>query len=141
MWKWWAPVAAATILLGCYDSQSMVQRVRDDSVQTQLVEIDLGKFYVTLPRDAQTGSPCELSVHFFGSVPPYRANQVRGQLASGDYRLRHETLVALRITTHEELAETSLTTLKERLRKVANAILEEAPVEAIGFYEFRLVPR
>jgi hypothetical protein len=141
MMKYWLSIATAVSIVGCYDSQGMIQRVRDDLVQTQLVEVDLGKFFVTLPRDKQTGALGELSLHYFGNVPPYRAEQVQRRAAASEYRLRHETLFALRNTTHEELAEANLATLKQRLRTVANSVLEEAPVESIGIYEIRQVPR
>ena len=77
--SWPAEIVGSLVLAalaGCYDPEEMVQRAQDDAVQTQFLEIDLGEYLVTLPRDKQTGALMELSLHYFGNVPRYRAAQM-----------------------------------------------------------------
>jgi flagellar basal body-associated protein FliL len=74
-------------------------------------------------------------------VPRYRVPDVEKRLKVEEYRLRHETLGAVRSATRDELAEPSLTQLRERIEKVVNEILEDAPVKSIGFYEMSLRQR
>jgi hypothetical protein len=133
------PLALAALLLGsisgCYDGDALVTQTRSAAISTRLAEVDLGAYHTSLPRDPKTGSVTELSIHIFGNVPHYRVAAIERQLRIDEYRLRHETIAAVRATTNEELADPGLKSLRERIERIVNGILEEAPVETIGFYE------
>jgi hypothetical protein len=128
----------AALCAGCYDGEALVQHARSVALNTRLAEVDLGTYHTTLPRDAQTGLFTELAIHIFGTVPRYRVPDIEKQLKTEEYRLRHETLATLRRTTSEDLAEPNLSQLRVRLEKVVNNLLDEKPVQSIGFYSVRL---
>lgn len=123
---------------GCYDSAAMIEATRDSVLKSRDVEVDLGTFQTTMPRDAETNAFTDLSVHLYGAVPRYRASDVRKQLKADAFRVRHSTLTALRDTTREELAEPDLTRFRARIEKVVNEVLADAPIKHIGFYDVRL---
>lgn len=120
---------------GCYDGDALVTQAHSAALSTRLAEVDLGSFHTSLPRDPKSGSVTELSLHIFGNVPHYRVAAIERQLRIDEYRLRHETIAAVRATSSDELADPSLKSLRERIERIVNGILEEAPVETIGFYE------
>jgi hypothetical protein len=120
---------------GCYDGQELVIQARSTALSTSLAEIDLGSFHTSLPRDPKSGLITELGLRIFGNVPHYRVAAIDRQIAIEEYRLRHEIIAAVRATSNEELAEPSLKSLRARIELIVNGILEESPVEAIGFYE------
>jgi hypothetical protein len=126
---------------GCYDGEVLVQQARSSAVKTRLAEIDFGTFRTTLPRDRKNNSFTELELHIFGTVPRYRVPEIKQQLKVEEYRLRHETLAAVRTATRDELAEPSLAQLRQRIEQVVNAVLSDAPVKAIGFYQVTLRER
>lgn len=131
------PLALA-LLCGCYDGSALVKQAQSTALNTRLAEVDLGKFQTTLPRDPDTNKSTELDLHIFGTVPRYRLAAVTKQLKSDEYRVRHETLAAVRKSTREELAEPTLAQLRARIEQVVNAILADAPVKEIGFYQLTL---
>jgi hypothetical protein len=110
-------------------------------VKTRLAEVDFGTFQTTLPRAGDPHALTELKVHVFGTVPRYRVPEVKKQLKIEEYRLRAQTLTAVRQATRQELAEPSLVQLRARIERVVNEILAEAPVKSIGFYEVTLRQR
>ena len=136
----WIAILAVTLALcaGCYDGSSMVKDAQSVALKTRLAEVDLGKFQTTLPRDPLTNHFTSLDIHIFGTVPRYRLAAVTKQLKADEYRLRHETLVAVRKSTREELAEPSFAQLRARIEKVVNSVLEDAPVNEVGFYQLTL---
>jgi hypothetical protein len=126
---------------GCYDGEALVQAARSTAVTTRHAEVDLGMLQTTLPRDPATGAFTELKLHVFATVPRYRESDVKKQLKAEEYRVRAETLGAVRGASRDELAEPNLTKLRARIEKVMNEILAEAPVKSIGFYEVSLRQR
>jgi hypothetical protein len=126
------------LLTGCYDGEALINKARSAAQRTRLAEIDLGTFRTTMPTDAETSSLTELVLHLFGTVPRYRVPMIERQLMAEDYRIRHEMISAVRQASVEELAEPNLTQLRERIEKVVNGILEESPVDAIGFYSMQV---
>jgi hypothetical protein len=131
-------LAGLVLCAGCYDGKVLIEEVQSQALRTRLVEVDLGSFRTTMPREPQTSESAELSLHIFGTVPRYRVPEIEKQLESDGYRLRHETLAAVRHATPEELAEPSLNRLRGRIEEVVNQNLKESPVKAIGFYEVRM---
>jgi hypothetical protein len=123
---------------GCYDGKALIEDARSQALRTRLVEVDLGSYCTAMPREPQTSETAELSLHIFGTVPRYRVPEIEKQLEADGYRLRHETLAAVRHATPVELAEPSFDRLRARIEEVVNQNLKEAPVKSIGFYEVRL---
>lgn len=121
---------------GCYDGEALVKEARSRALRGRLAEVDLGQFHTMLPRDPDEVSLTELRLHMFGTAPRYRTKAIEEQLEKEGYRVRHETLAAIRQSTPAELAEPNLTSLRKRLESVMNGIFEESPVKSIGFYDF-----
>jgi hypothetical protein len=137
--RWIAILAVALALCtGCYDGGEMVKQAQSIALKTRLAEVDLGKFQTTLPRDPVTNHFTALDIHIFGTVPRYRLAAVTKQLKSDEYRIRHETLAAVRKSSREELAEPDFAQLRARIEKVINDVLEDAPVKEVGFYQLTM---
>src|SRR6478609_12115802 len=104
--RWIAILAVALALCaGCYDGSEMVKQAQSVALKTRLAEIDLGKYQTTLPRDPATNRFTAVDIHIFGTVPRYQLAAVNKQLKADEYRMRHETLAAVRRSSREELAE------------------------------------
>ena len=101
------PVALC-LVGGCYDGEALVKQAQSTALNTSLAEVDLGTYRTTLPRDPNTGRYIELELHIFGTVPRSRLSEVKKQLKADEYRVRHETLTAVRSSTREELADPKL---------------------------------
>jgi hypothetical protein len=137
--RWIAILAVAlSLCAGCYDGGEMVKQAQSVALKTRLAEVDLGKFQTTLPRDPVTNRFTAVDIHIFGTVPRYRLAAVTKQLKVDEYRVRHETLVAVRKSTREELAEPTFAQLRERIEKVVNGVLEDAPLKEVGFYQLTM---
>jgi hypothetical protein len=137
--RWIAILGSAIALCaGCYDGNKMIEQAQSVALKSRLAEIDLGKFQTTLPRDPVTNRFTSVDIHIFGTVPRYRLGEVTKQLKSDEYRVRHETLAAIRKSTREELAEPTFAQLRARIEKVVNGVLEEAPVKEVGFYQLTM---
>jgi hypothetical protein len=130
--------AALSLSGGCYDGDALMHQAQTAALKSRLAEVDFGSFTTTLPRDEKTNLFTDLDLHIFGTVPRYRLSAVKRQLKVAEYRLRHETLAAVRQSSREELAEPSLTHLRERIERVVNGILADSPVKEIGFYQVTL---
>ncbi|MEX2307641.1 MAG: hypothetical protein WD738_08620 [Pirellulales bacterium] len=126
---------ALGLCIGCYDGELLVHEARSTALNTRLAEVDLGRYLTTMPRDQKNSSFTELELHVFCTVPRSRVAAVKSRLDAEEYRLRHDTLAAIRGATSEELAEPSLTQLRSRIEGVVNAILTDTPVKSIGFYQ------
>jgi hypothetical protein len=133
-----ALLAAAFVTGGCYDGKAIIERVRSAALRNRLEEVDLGTFRLTMPRDPTTNAFAEVDLHVFGTAPRYRVQSIEKQLKTDGYRLRHETLLAVRDATLDELAEPDLTKLRNRIEQVVNHILDDAPVKSVGFYSVRI---
>jgi hypothetical protein len=124
---------------GCYDAHALVEQVRTDALRNRLHEVDLGTFHTTMPRDSKTNLLVQMELHLFGTAPQYRIRAIEERLASDGYRLRYETLAAIRETSGDELAEPELSHLRSRLTQVVNNVLADTPVKSIGIEEFKIV--
>jgi hypothetical protein len=137
-----ATVALATTALvcaGCYDAHALVDQVRTDALRNRLHEVDLGTYRTTMPRDPKTTLLMEVEVHLFSTVPQYKIHAIEEGLETDGYRLRYETLAAIRQTSGDELAEPDLTQLRGRLMQVVNKILADAPLKSIGIQDLKIV--
>ena len=119
----------------------MIEEARNAALNTRLAEIDLGTYHTILPHDQHTSAVVELEFRIFGTVGRYSVPAVESQLAADGFRVRHETLAAVRKATREELADPDFAQLRARIETVVNSILTDAPVKSIGFYEIRFVNR
>ena len=126
---------------GCYDAKALVDQVRTDALRSQTQEIDLGLYRTTMPRDPITNTLTEIELRLFGTVPRYKIPTIQKQLKADAYKLRSDTLVAIRKTTAEELGEPDLGQLRTRLMQVANDVLADAPIQSIGVEKIRIVER
>lgn len=129
---------ALVLCAGCYDGSAMVKQAQSAALNVRLAELDLGKYQTTLPRDRDTNHYTALELHIFGTVPRYKLASATKQLKAEEYRVRYETLVALRKSTREELAEPNLAQLRARIEKVVNGVLTDTPVKDIGFYQLTM---
>jgi len=126
---------------GCYNSKALVNQVRSNALRSQTHEIDLGRYRTTMPRDPITNTLTEIELHLFGTVPQYKISAIEKQLKADSYKLRYDTLVAIRKTTAEELGEPDLGQLRNRLMQVANSVIKDAPIQAIGVEKIRIVEK
>jgi hypothetical protein len=129
----------ALVCAGCYDAHALVDQVRSDAMRNRLHEVDLGTYRTTMPRDSKTNLLMEMELHLFGTVPQYKIRAIEQRLEADGYRLRYETLAAIRATNGDELAEPDLTHLRGRLMQVVNNILADAPLKSIGIQEIKIV--
>jgi hypothetical protein len=136
-----ALLLALGLCAGCYNDDALINEVRSAALRTRLVEVDLGSYRTTMPRKRNESEATEVQLHIFGTVPRYRVPEIEKQLEADGYRLRHETLAAVRKSTAQELAEPNLTALRARLEKVINEQLADAQVKSIGFYEVQMHTR
>lgn len=120
---------------GCYDGNALLKQAEAAALSTTLAEVDLGTFQTTLPRDANTGVFTTVELHVFGTVPRAKLSEVKTQLQVDEYRLRHDTLVAVRQSTRDELTDPELAKLRARIINVVNKILANSPAKEIGFYQ------
>ncbi len=122
-------------LCGCYDGQAMVDRVAQRLVDDHLIEVELGDYQVTLPR--QDGDPVAITVRLdlVATVEREHARAVRRELAEVETHLRHATLMTLRQSRRAELLESDLSSLHARIRSTTEQYLT-APIESIVFHSF-----
>ncbi len=130
-------VLLTPMMVGCYDSAGLVERARGHAVRTRLEEIDLGRYFVTRPRDLASGEVVEVQLHVFGTLPHYQLKQVGRELEAQEHVVRHRVILTLREAPDRELSDPGLAALTERLLRVINDSLPNAPIEALGFYEVR----
>jgi hypothetical protein len=129
----------AVVCSGCYDAHALVDQVRTDALRNRLHEVDLGTFRTTMPRDAKTTLLMEVEVHLFSTVPQFKIHAVEKGLEADGYRLRYDTLAAIRETNSEELAEPDLGRLRGRLLQVVNKTLADTPLKSIGIQDIKIV--
>jgi hypothetical protein len=130
---------AALACAGCYHAHALVDQVRTDALRSRLHEVDLGTFRTTMPRDPKTNLLMEMELHLFGTVPQYKIRSIEERLEADNYRLRYETLAAIRETNGDELAEPDLTHLRGRLTQVVNNILTDSPLKSVGIQDIKIV--
>ena len=123
---------------GCYDGSALVKQAQSTALNASLAEVDLGEYRTTLPRDLETGAFTSLDVHVFGTVPRSRLSEIKKQIKSDEFRVRHETLTAVRQATREELTDPKLAALRARIEKAVNGVLADSPLKEVGFYQLTL---
>ena len=122
--------------VGCFDADALIEARRITVMRKRLVEVDLGKFRVTLPHAAEKTENAELYFHVFGQVANRDLNKVKEAIEKNGPELRHSMLIAARLMTAEQLEDPQLKALRQNFAKVVNETLEGDPVQSIGFYRF-----
>jgi hypothetical protein len=133
-WRLLSPLALG-LLTGCYDGDALLKQAQSVALNTSMAEVDLGEFSTTLPRDPNSNVFKSLDLHIFGTVPRSKLADVEKQLKSDEYRVRHETLIAIRQSTRDELTDPKFGKLRARIEQAVNQVLADAPVKAVGFYQ------
>jgi hypothetical protein len=126
---------------GCYDSKALVDEVRSEALRSQTHEINLGLYRTTMPRDPMSSTLTEVELRLFGTVPQYKIPAIEKQLKADGFKLRYDTIVAIRQTTADELGEPNLGQLRARLMQVANSVIKDAPIQSIGVEKIRIVEK
>jgi len=121
--------------VGCYDGQALLAQAQSKALNASLAEVDLGTYRTTLPRDPETGRYFELNVHIFGTVPRSRLAEAKKIVRGAEFRVRQETLAAVRQCSRDELTDPALAQLRARIEEVVNRVLAEAPLKEVGFYQ------
>lgn len=130
------PSVLLPMLVGCYDAEAMIESRRNIAISTQLEEVDLGNFRVTLPNAIERTNSTELHFHVFGQVTNRELDRIEEELKKKEPEIRHRILIAARMMTIAELEDPKLAALRNSFAKVVNDSLEGEPVQSIGFYRF-----
>ena len=134
-----AALALAASSTGCFNSEKLVTRVRNNAIRTRIDEVKLGQYRVTLPRNPLTGEMAEVDIRVYGETLRYKINEIEDELKSRAPEIEDHTLRVLRETTREELADPELTELRSRLLSSMNEVLTGAPLKSVGFHEVRFL--
>lgn len=133
----WLRVALLPILAaaGCYDSGELLKQAQSAVLSASLVEVDLGEFVTTLPRDEESGHFTMINLRVYGTVKRPHLSAVEKQQKGDNFKLRHAILAAVRKSTRDELADPNLAVLRARILKAVNQVFADAPVKEVGFYQ------
>jgi len=127
------------LLTGCYDADHLIASRKGLAKLTQLEEVDLGQFRVTLPYRPHSTSSLVVDFHAFGRVSHNHYKKVTRTIEQNGPKLRHQMLIAVRELGVQELQEPALDTLRVNIEQVVNELLENQTMQAIGFYRFSLM--
>lgn len=123
---------------GCYNGEVLIERARHNAVRTRLVEIDLGKYRVTMPQDNRTAVMTEVDIHLFGEAKRYQSDKIEDELEQKQYILQDETATTLRGFDPQKLTDPDLEELRAELLATMNNVLS-IKLEEIGFYSMRIM--
>ncbi len=129
----------APLLTGCYDGSALVEEVRRKAIRTRLVEVDLGEFRVTMPRDERTSVMTEVDIHLFGEAPRYLVSDLEEELVEKQYLVHDRAIITLRELDPRELVDPDLIALRSRLLESMNEVLTSTKISSVGFYDMRLI--
>lgn len=129
----------APMLLGCYDGEALVEDVRRKAIRTRLIEVDLGTFRVTMPRDKRTSVMTEVDLHLYGEAPRYLVSDLEKELEEKQYLVHDRAIMTLRELDPRELVDPDLIALRTRLLEAMNDVLTSTKISSVGFYNMRLI--
>ena len=127
---------ACLLLVGCFDSQAMIDARRQVAILARLEEVDLGKYRLTLSQPVQTTEMAEVEFHAFGQVANRDHDKVIDALETHGPELRHRLLLAARQLNLQDIEDPSLELLREKIAVVVNETIPGEPVQNVGFYRF-----
>ena len=122
---------------GCFNAESMIESRRADALGARLVEVDLGKFHISLPQPPETTALAEIRFHIFGQVANRNLDIVQKSLETNGPEIHHRLLLATRQLRPGEINDPELTSLRTHIVNVFNETLPEEPLQSVGFYYFR----
>ena len=123
---------------GCYDADLLVAQARSNAASKRQLEVDLGQYYVSLPREDDSTTTVTLQMHVFANVPRREGSAVSERARELGHSLRHETILAVRQTDPQEFADPDLAVLRNRVTDVAKRVLGDTPIDSVGFYQFNV---
>ena len=127
---------AGLLLVGCFDSQAMIDARRQVAVLARLEEVDLGKFRLTLSQPVQTTEMAEIEFHAFGQVANRDYDKVIEALEIHGPELRHRLLLAARQLNLQDIEDPEIDLLREKIAVVVNETIPGEPLQNVGFYRF-----
>jgi hypothetical protein len=130
-----APLLVAG-MSGCYDGKALIARALQRVAEDHRAEIELGAYEITLPRQHDNPVATTLQLTVVATVDREDVRKIKKQLAAVETLLRHKTLFALRRCSREELLESSLQSLHNRVAELTRDYLTTAPIESIAFKTF-----
>ena len=125
------------LLNGCFNAESLIEARRAEAIGARLVEVDLGKFHISLPQPAETTAVAEVQFHVFGQVAYRNLELVEESLEKNGPEIRHRLLLATRQLKPSEIVDRELQSLRSHIANVFNETLPEEPLQSVGFYNFR----
>lgn len=125
---------------GCYDSAALASASRKAADSLTLEKLDMGSFYVTLPRVPGEAGGGVIEFRAFARVERRHRNEVAKVLKTRGPEIRSHALIAVRSIDPAQLTDPQLDDLRRRLAEAVNQALEDKHVEAIGFYKFSYTP-
>lgn len=138
---WGCAMTLVALSQGCYDRAALLESARSIAIEKRLVEITLGTFRTTMPRDPATSARTAIEITLFGNVPRHHVKEIEERLEQEEYRLRHETIAVLRGLEPEMLTDPELSDLRKQLASVVKQVLPEMPIKSIGLRDLRLKPQ
>jgi hypothetical protein len=107
-----------------------------DAMDTR--EVDLGSYDVTISQQ-DTNSTLMVDFQVFAELPNYKREAFQKLLETHRNRVRHAIILKLRAFDRPRLNEPDLVSVREAIKEVVIANIEEPAIENIGFYHFRFL--
>ena len=137
-WALAACLGAVVATSGCYNGETLVERVRSRAIRTRLEEIDLGSYRITLPKDTQKNEMVEVTVDLYAHASRHRLKGLKKELEAKSYLLRDDLLATFRSFTQEDLDDPGLNRLRNDVLEAVNSVLDEPQLSALGVSDFQI---
>ena len=108
----------------------------DNAMDTR--EVDLGKYDITISQ-RDTNSTLLVDFHVFAELPNYKREAFVEIFETHHHRVRHAIILNLRSFDRARLNEPDLLSVRDSIKEVILANVEEPKIDGIGFYHFRLL--
>ena len=140
-WAAWLLAALLGGSVGCYDVEALTAASRQAENSREMQEIDLGKYYVTLPKMPGEAGGGVVSIHAFGRVARHDRRETQEALHERGTEVRANMLIALRKFTAEQLEDPAHQLLREQMAKVVNDTMKKDLVQQVVFLKFAFNPK
>ena len=133
-----ALIATLTLLplAGCYDTAALLKSRQDSRDLTQMDEVDLGAYRITLPHTLGKATDNLIDFHVFGHITRGDRQAIDDALRMRGAELRAKMLVEVRAMDPSTFEEANLATLRQSIADVINGTLGRRVVKHVGFYRF-----
>lgn len=135
-----ALIAAAGLLTGCLDAETLRQAREKAQENFQLAEVDLGAFSIALPHKPGAKDQGAVDFHAFGEVTRNERDELVATLAARAPQLRAKMLLAIRSLPPQQFEDPDLDALRAGIARVVNEVAEEQVVKNVGFYRYSPAP-